>query len=1000
MKISTSQLFDASIAQMNRQQSNVAEMQAKLASGKNLVKPSDDAEKATLIQRLNSAMQRQDVFDLSLDRAESRLRTEESALMGVEDMLQRIRELAIQGSNDTLSNADRTIIAKEVTSLRDGLFSLANTQDESGNYIFSGTKVKTPAFSRDADGVMTYEGDQNQTSVDISEYRQVSVNRPGDEIFSSVSRTSDNDNSANIGFFKVIDDFIDALEVSSGTNISQGLQEISTLTDDMALSLADLGSRMNTVDNQRDILADTKLRYQELLSNAEDLDYATAVTKLSAQMLSLEAAQASFAKISQLNLFNYLRQSKLMTEVSNVANTVLTTLDIGSGIDSTKLARDLTDAIKIPQQSAIQGKIDASDNAISGYGLVKFQLDTLKGSFEKLNDANELATSNGTSSDITKMTVSSLAGTADAGAYDFTISQLAQNQRVTSDQYMTKTQSLNGGSAFDISVAVGTTKSAVTAVYNATATASETTTLVVSDGTNTVSVASATYGSIAAQVAAIQGATGYGNLLFTVAENSDGDGIAFTYKTAGSVASTPTFTGSGSTHTITNPTVGVSVPTAVTGVAAEYDVTGTAAETTTLVVSDGSTTVSVDSATYGSLAAQVTAIKAGTGYENLKFTVAINDAGNGFKFIYKTTGAVTTAPTLTGTGSNHSVTTTTAGVTAVNAPTTTTINISTDTPAGVVSAINKANTGVTATLVDTGLGSNTYRIVLAGQTGSDGIFNLTSSPDLGFHDTANLMQSAQDSIIGFEGLTLTRSSNTLTDVIDGASINLMATTASNTRITISNDISTLKTNIKDMVTAYNDLLGLFDELTATDDTTDLAGALSEDGSMVRFLKNKTRDVVFAESSTPSGTITSLRDIGVSVNQYGTITFTEATYDLAISSKYDDIVTMLTADTNNQNLFETSNKGLAQDIATAIGDMTDATGVVTVRQTGAKSDLAGHEDELAKLEARMERVYDRYLMQFGAMETLMATLDSTKDYLTSQFETLSKAYDVDQRVDLL
>ena len=157
MKISTSQLFDASIAQMNRQQSNVAEMQAKLASGKNLVKPSDDAEKAALIQRLNSAMQRQDVFGMSLDRAESRLRTEESALMGVQDMLQRIRELAIQGSNDTLSNQDRTIIAKEVASLRDGLFSLANTQDEGGNYIFSGTKVKTPAFSRDADGVMTYK---------------------------------------------------------------------------------------------------------------------------------------------------------------------------------------------------------------------------------------------------------------------------------------------------------------------------------------------------------------------------------------------------------------------------------------------------------------------------------------------------------------------------------------------------------------------------------------------------------------------------------------------------------------------------------------------------------------------------------------------------------------------------------------------------------------------------------------------------------------------------
>ena len=104
--------------------------------------------------------------------------------------------------------------------------------------------------------------------------------------------------------------------------------------------------------------------------------------------------------------------------------------------------------------------------------------------------------------------------------------------------------------------------------------------------------------------------------------------------------------------------------------------------------------------------------------------------------------------------------------------------------------------------------------------------------------------------------------------------------------------------------------------------------------------------------------------------------------------------MLTADTNNQNLFETSNKGLAQDIASAIGDLTDSTGLVTVREAGAKTQLTEYQDELTKLEARMEKVYNRYLVQFGAMETLMATLDSTKDYLTSQFESLSKAYDVD------
>ena len=680
-----------------------------------------------------------------------------------------------------------------------------------------------------------------------------------------------------------------------------------------------------------------------------------------------------------------------MTEVSSVTNTVLTTLDIGSGIDSVKLARDLTDAVQIPQTRVVQDKIDASKVSISAYASVKLQVDKLKASFEKLNDANELATSAGASSQPTIMTLSAVAGSAPAGSYDFTISQLAQNQRVISDQYTSTTQALNGSSGFGISLAVGATQSAQAAIYNATATASETTSLVVGDGTTTVSVASASYSSITDQVSAIQGGSGYGNLLFTVGVNSDNDGIAFTYKTAGSVASTPTFTGSASTHTITNPTVGVSVATPVTGVAAEYNITATASETTTLVVSDGKATVSIASASYANIAAQVTAIQAGSGYQNLKFTVAANDANNGFTFTYKTTGAVTTAPTLTGT-SSHTVSNTAVGRTSVNAPTTTTINVATDTPAGVVSAINAANTGVTATLINTGTGANNYRIVLAGQTGSGSVFTLTSNPDLGFHETANTLQSAQDSILEYEGLTLTRSSNSVSDVIEGATINLMGTSASEVRLAIANDRSTLKTNIQDMVSNYNSLLTSLDNFIAVDSDTEMAGALSEDGALVRFLKDKIRSAVFNDSSTPSGNISAMRDLGVSVNRYGAVTFTEATYDAAVLSNYDNIVTMLTADTSNANLFADGNKGLAQDIATALEDLTDATGVVTVREATAVTDKSNHEDALIKLEKRMDVIYNRYLTQFGAMEGLMATLDSTKNYLTSQFESLAKAYD--------
>ena len=107
MKISTSQMFDNSVTQMNRQQAKVAEMQAKLASGKQLINASDDAEKSNVIQRLKSAMSRNDMYEKTLDRADNRLAAEESALISAENILQRIRQLAVSGNTDTLSISEK-----------------------------------------------------------------------------------------------------------------------------------------------------------------------------------------------------------------------------------------------------------------------------------------------------------------------------------------------------------------------------------------------------------------------------------------------------------------------------------------------------------------------------------------------------------------------------------------------------------------------------------------------------------------------------------------------------------------------------------------------------------------------------------------------------------------------------------------------------------------------------------------------------------------------------
>ena len=307
MKISTTQIFERAIDQMSSQRTKVAEIQAQLAAGKQLVQPSDDAEKTGIIQRLSSAFNRQEVYESTLDSVTSRLEVEESAVMSAENIMQRVHELAVQGTNGTLGEGDRKILAHEVSSLRDELLSLANSQDASGNYVFSGSMAKTSAFVESADGTVNYRGDDNQVQVAISEQRSMFMNRPGDEIFTSIVRSNPGAGSERISFFNVMDDFADALENNNSTGVQRSLNEISGLTEGMATSIADVGTRMNTAQNQKDILSETKLRYQALLSNAEDLDYAKAVTELSAEMLSMEAAQASFAKISQLSLFDYIR---------------------------------------------------------------------------------------------------------------------------------------------------------------------------------------------------------------------------------------------------------------------------------------------------------------------------------------------------------------------------------------------------------------------------------------------------------------------------------------------------------------------------------------------------------------------------------------------------------------------------------------------------------------------------------------------------------------------
>ena len=402
MKISSSLLFDQATKNIQTAQSDVSKSRERLASGKSLVRASDDTSKVRSIEILKSQQRKVESYDKSMNFLMDRYKLEESVLGSASDILIRLKDLAIQAANDSFSSSDRDIIAIEVESLRDELLAISNTRDVEGNFVFSGSKSDTKPFLIDnSTGAVEYAGDNRRLLTAVSDSRTLESNTDGTQVFQPVTRTSTTfdlggitaagnynfrvgdsviefnvvtpisvselktsiesaltnsaissnvtvelingepkvelaltgqagialsgidvtqnngdstpanvvikDVSTNgVDFFTMLADFHGALKSDVRSDIGRAISELTSAQENIAGSLGSIGSKLNTIERQQDINADLGLRVDQMLSNEEDLDYAKAVTQFNAELMRLEATQASFAKIAQLSLFQFI----------------------------------------------------------------------------------------------------------------------------------------------------------------------------------------------------------------------------------------------------------------------------------------------------------------------------------------------------------------------------------------------------------------------------------------------------------------------------------------------------------------------------------------------------------------------------------------------------------------------------------------------------------------------------------------------------------------------
>ena len=306
MTISTNYNFNQAVRQMNELQTSISKTQTQMATGQQLTKPSDDPAKVTAIGRINSALARQASYSSTLTTVEERLTATETSVKSASDIMTRVKELAIQANNSTVSKSDRGNIGDEIATLRDSLVSLANSRDVDGSYLFSGTKVNQTPFGQAGSGAVEYLGDQTRTKVKLGDQQEIVANNPGTDVFSGITRNNQG-STQKVGFFQALDDLIQSVRSSSQAGMQQGLGEVDQANNGLTHALSRIGANLNTVDTQKILVDDTMLRLKTTLSSLADSDYAQTITNLQKESLGLQAVQSSFARTADLNLFNYLK---------------------------------------------------------------------------------------------------------------------------------------------------------------------------------------------------------------------------------------------------------------------------------------------------------------------------------------------------------------------------------------------------------------------------------------------------------------------------------------------------------------------------------------------------------------------------------------------------------------------------------------------------------------------------------------------------------------------
>jgi flagellar hook-associated protein 2 len=366
----------------------------------------------------------------------------------------------------------------------------------------------------------------------------------------------------------------------------------------------------------------------------------------------------------------------------------------------------------------------------------------------------------------------------------------------------------------------------------------------------------------------------------------------------------------------------------------------------------------------------------------LGVTAQLINTGNGFQVVV--TGE-------TGTSKNFSLTTVGAPEASITSETDSPLVVTADTNATAVSVNYTDAEGNTINLPLIKGEDNLWRpededlLTAANMT----VQVDTSDPLLPFFNQN--LQTATDARFKVNGLEVTRSSNTVSDVIDGVTLDLYTNTTGAARLDLNRDTAGIKDNIKGLVTAYNDFEETLKILGDRASEVEEFGGVLAGESLLQSVRTQVRAMITSNSSTPGTTIQAARDVGLSIDRYGKLTLDDSKLDTALQNNFAEVSTMFSAGTNNQSIYSPAPAGLAGSAIKSIEKMLLSTGLIDTQSKSATTQIAKYKEELTALDERMEKLMTRYMSQFSVMESIVGNSNSMRSSLKGTFESMLKSY---------